>query len=188
MEVQVHIKNMVCDRCKMVVSSILRNLGAHVVSVSLGVATLSQPLSEEQLLALKEGLEEVGFQLIDDREEVTVDRMRAILRDEARRVDGSPQRNLSTLISEAFHSDYSQLSALFRDVEGRTVEQFYIVQRIEKVKELLENGELRPGEIADQMGFSSAAHLSTLFKRVTGLTPSQFRQMNCGGRIGLDLL
>lgn len=188
MEVQVHIKNMVCDRCKMVVSSILRSVGAHVVSVRLGVAILSQPLSENQTVALRQGLEEVGFQLIDNKEEVTVERMRSILRNEASRTDGAPQRNLSTLISEALHADYSQLSALFRNVEGRTVEQYYIIQRIEKVKELLENGDLRPGEIADQMGFSSAAHLSTLFKRVTGLTPSQFRQMNCGGRTGLDLL
>ncbi len=188
METQVHIKNMVCDRCKMVVSSILRNMGVPVVSVRLGVATLSQPLTREQTAVLRDELEKVGFQLIDDRDDVTVDCMRSILRDEARRTDGAPQRNLSTLMSDALHSDYSQLSALFRNVEGRTVEQYYIIQRIEKVKELLENGDLRPGEIADQMGFSSAAHLSTLFKRVTGLTPSQFRQMNCGDRMGLDLL
>lgn len=182
-----YIKNMVCQRCKMVIGAELEKLHLHPVSMALGEVVLEEKnLSKEQQNNLSAALKAVGFELIDDKRSKLIEQIKTFVIDAIHYKDELPQKNFSELISKHLHHDYSYLSNLFSEVEGITIEQYIINQRIEKVKELLVYGELSLSQIAFQLGYSSTAHLSNQFKKLTGLTPSQFKQMGIQGRKSLD--
>ena len=165
------IKNMVCPRCILVVRDILRQAGIEASSVVLGEAVLPAELTAERRKELDEALRAVGFELIDEL---------------VREKDAALRTNLSDYIADRLHQDYGAVSALFSEIENTTIEQYFIAQKIERVKELLAYGELSLGEIADKLNYSSTAHLSTQFKKVTGLTPSHFRKIGENRRKPLD--
>lgn len=171
-----YIKNMVCDRCVMAVTNVLAQLGLTPVSVTLGRAELPQPPTDEQRQALRLALDDLGFELIDDQRIRIVEHIKQLLIELTRQSGKRPKTNLSHYLAEQCRHDYSALSRLFSETQGITIEKYFIAQKIERAKELLEYGELSLNEIADQLGYSSAAHLSSQFKTLTGLTPRQYKQ------------
>ena len=182
------IQNMVCQRCIMTVEDILNRLNIDYTSVIMGEVTLTKKLTGDELTAVEKALNKVGFALIETRvNKVIEDIKKAILEYINMGLD-SQRQNLSSFITDRISYDYSYLSDLFSSIEGRTIEQYFIVQRIEKVKELLVYDQLSLTEISYRTGFSSVHHLSAQFKKVTGLTPSQFNKMTAEKRKSIDLL
>lgn len=184
---KLYIKNMVCRRCIMVVSSELEKLGLHPESVELGEAELAeQHLSESQKGAIDNALQAVGFERIDDRKSRLIAKMKSIIIETIDRSDGELQTRWSDLIASELHYEYNHLSNLFSSVEGITLEQYIIRQKVEKAKELLVYDELTLSEIAWKLGYSSPAYLSSQFKKVTGLTASHFKKLKDKKRKPLD--
>ena len=183
---KVYIKNMVCNRCIMVVGEVLRKMGLEPVSVGLGYAVLAGPPSAEAVARLGGELERLGFELVDDRRAILINKVKAAIVELVHRDNSVLKTNLSDYITGLLHHDYSYISNLFSETEGTTIEKYYIAQRIERVKELLVYDELSLSEIADMMNYSSAAHLSGQFKKITGLTPSHFRKIGENRRKPLD--
>lgn len=182
------IKNMVCPRCIMAVENVLRDLHIPVGKVVLGEADLLGALSREQREQLDSRLRKLGFELIESRiRKIVEDIRKAVIEYIGLGVDADNIK-LSSFITQRIPNDYSYLSDLFSSVEGKTIEQFFIGQRIEKVKELLVYDQLSLTEIAYRTGFSSVHHLSAQFKKVTGLTPSHFRKIGAAKRQSIDLL
>lgn len=182
-----YIKNMVCHRCKMAVKSALERLDLHPVHISLGEVTLEEKeVSRGQLNVLSDSLTALGFELIDDKRSRIIEQIKTFVIDTIHYKDEQPGKNYSDLISQHIHHDYSYLSNLFSEVEGITIEQYIISQKIEKVKELLVYDELSVSQIAADLGYSSTAHLSTQFKKLTGHTPSEFKQKGLQSRKSLD--
>ncbi len=178
---------MVCYRCKMVVRTELEKLNLYPVNVALGEVIIEEKqLFKEQSNKLSNVLKAVGFELIDDRRSKLIEQIKTFIIDRVHYKDEEPKKNYSELLSQHLHHDYSHLSNLFSEVEGITIEQYIINQKIEKVKELLMYDELSLSQIALQLGYSSTAHLSTQFKKLTGLTPSKFKQMGVESRKSLD--
>lgn len=178
---------MVCHRCKMVVKAELEKLDLHPVNIDLGEILIEEKeLSKEQQSQLSDGLKTVGFELMDDRRSKLIEQIKTFIIDIIHYKDEQPKKKYSELISQHLHHDYSHLSNLFSQVEGITIEQYIINQKIEKVKELLMYDELSLSQIAFQLSYSSTAHLSTQFKKLTGLTPSKFKEMGMQGRKSLD--
>lgn len=185
--IRLHIKNMVCQRCKMVVESSLRQLNLHPVSVMLGEVVLEEKsLSEKKTALLRTTLEEAGFELMDDKKSQLLEQIRTFIIETVHYKEEPSQLKFSQLLSQHLHHDYSYLSKLFSEVEGITIEQYLIHQKIEKAKELLHYNELPLSQIAFDLGYSSTAHLSAQFKKITGLTPTQFKQMGTHSRRPLD--
>lgn len=184
----IFVKNMVCQRCIMTVENILRNLHIPFNKVSLGEVQPEQKLSEKELKEIDKALNEVGFELIDTRVNKIIEDIKQALMEYLNLGMDSQDLKLSSFITNKIHYDYSYLSDLFSSVEGKTIEQFFILQRIEKVKELLVYDQLSLTEISYQTGFSSVHHLSAQFKKVTGLTPSHFKKIGNKKRKSLDKL
>jgi AraC family transcriptional regulator len=182
-----HIKNMVCHRCKMVVEAELQKLELHPVSIALGEVVLEEKkLPAKTTEALKTALVAVGFELLDDKKSKLMEQIRNFII-ESVHYNGEPSPlNFSRLLARHTGHDYSYISKLFSEVEGITIEQYQIQQKIEKVKELLLYNEIPLSQIAFDLGYSSTAHLSTQFKKSTGLTPTQFKQMGVHSRKSLD--
>lgn len=183
---KVFIKNMVCNRCKIVVRSEFEQLGFTILSVELGEVEIASTLEERDRDNLKKRLEEFGFELIDDKKGRIIERIKTLIIKLVHENNGDLNINLSTFLTENLNHDYHYLSSLFSEVEGKTIEKFYIAQRIEKVKELLVYDELSLSEIAYRLNYSSVAYLSSQFKKVTGLTPSFFKQAKGIKRKPLD--
>jgi AraC family transcriptional regulator len=183
----IHIKNMVCNRCIKVVDEELSKLGISPVSIELGKVELNNPLNEEDILKLKEVLSENGFELIDDKRSLTIEKIKILVIELIHYQKEKAQHiNLSDFIAGEIGYDYAYLSNLFSSVEGTTIEKYLINQKIEKVKELLVYDELSLKEIAFQLGYSSVQHLSSQFKKITGLTPSHFKKIKDSKRKPLD--
>jgi len=181
----IHIKNMVCNRCIMVVQQELEKLGVHPMSVTLGEARFTESPTPEQLQSIRDALSAVGFELIDDKKSRLIEQVKGLIIDVVHH-QKKLKSNLSDFLAMEIGKDYSYISNLFSEVEGTTIEQFVIHQKIEKVKELLVYDELTLSEIAHQMHYSSVAHLSNQFKKITGLTPSHFRKIKDNKRIPID--
>lgn len=181
-----HIKNMVCNRCIMVVKSQLEQLGLHPVSVELGIAVLPGKITEEVYHAVKASLEPFGFELIDDKKSQIIEQIKDAIIELVHHNDSDLKVNLSDYLVSKLNRDYSFLSKLFSEVTNTTIEKYFIAQKIERAKELLVYGELSLNEIADKLNYSSAAYLSTQFKSVTGLTPSHFKNIKENKRKPLD--
>jgi AraC-like DNA-binding protein len=182
-----YIRNMVCNRCKSVVRAELEKLGLLLKSVELGEVEIEQDeLSPGQIKAVSESLASAGFELIDDKRTRVIEKMKKLIIELVHYDEERPKIKTSEYISSKMLMDYSTLSKLFSEVEGTTIEQYLIRQKIEKVKELLVYDELSLSEIAYQMGYSSVAHLSSQFKKITGLTPSFYKDKGIIKRIPLD--
>lgn len=182
----VHIKNMVCDRCIMAVDGLLVRLGLHPVSVVLGKAELRETLSDDMRKQLKGALQAIGFELIEEPRLRLVEQIRTLIIELVHRQNGRLRTSLSHYLAEQCRHDYSALSKLFSEVQGTTVEKFFIAQKVERAKELIDYGELTLNEIADMLNYSSTAHLSAQFKAQTGLTPRQYKQRKDMRRTPID--
>lgn len=184
--VTLFIKNMVCNRCIMVVRDELNKLGLHVKSIKLGEVTLDREITPEEKLTLDKALNALGFELIDDKKSRIIEKIKNTIIELVHYQDSDTKINLSDALSSKLHYDYNYLSNLFSEVEGTTIEKYFIAQKIEKIKELLVYDELSLSEIAFRMNYSSVAYLSNQFKKVTGLTPSHFKQIGKDKRKPLD--
>ncbi|MGC4232638.1 MAG: AraC family transcriptional regulator [Niabella sp.] len=180
------IKNMVCNRCIMVVQHELDKLGIEAKNIKLGEVTLEKELTSKERNALDKALVPLGFQVIDDKKSRIIEKIKNVIIDLVHHQDNNTKTNLSEVLSSELHHDYNYLSSLFSEVEGTTIEKYVIAQKIEKVKELLVYDELSLSEIAFQLNYSSVAYLSNQFKKVTGLTPSHFKQIKADKRKPLD--
>jgi len=169
-----------------VVKQLLAGLNLSVESVELGEVKLTKPATEKQLLQLNEQLKSVGFELLDNQKQQLIEKIKNLLIKKVQEGEMEEHFVLSEFLHSALKKDYSAASRLFSEVEGSTVEQFFIMQKIEKVKEWLVYGELNLSEISYKLGYSSVAHLSAQFKKVTGLTPSYFKQIGEKKRKPLD--
>jgi AraC-like DNA-binding protein len=168
---------MVCIRCKMVVKDELTKLGLPFTVVELGEAEITGTLSASQLDQLRSDLLKSGLELMDDKKSVLIERIKKIIIELVHYSEEPLAINLSEYLSQKINHDYTYLANLFSEVQGTTIEKFFITHKIERVKELLVYNELTLTEIAYRMHYSSVAHLSTQFKKVTGLTPSHFKQL-----------
>ncbi|MDV3585706.1 AraC family transcriptional regulator [Elizabethkingia anophelis] len=182
----IFIKNMVCDRCIMVVQNELEKLGLDAKNIKLGEVILSKEITSLEKENLSKTLEPLGFEVIDDKKGRIIEKIKNIIIDLVHHQDSDVKINLSDVLSDKLHHDYNYLSNLFSEVEGTTIEKYFIAQKVEKVKELLVYDELSLSEIAFRLNYSSVAYLSNQFKKVTGLTPSHFKQIKEDKRKPLD--
>lgn len=183
---KLYIKNMVCDRCKLVVRRELEQLGLQPSAVALGEVNLPGELSDTQKQQIAATLKPLGFDLIDDKKSRIIERVKTLIVQLVHAQQNALQTNLSDYLSDQLNQDYTTISHIFSDVEGTTIEKYFIAQKIERVKELLVYDELTLSEIAYQLRYSSVAHLSNQFKKVTGLTPSHFKNIGAARRKPLD--
>lgn len=183
---KLYVRNMVCNRCIMVVENTLKQLNIDYEKVLLGEVILNKKISEAEKNKIRESLEPLGFELIEDKSSRIIENIKAIIIDLIQNKNSELQTNLSDLLSSELKHDYSYLSNLFSVVEGITIEKYFIAQRIEKVKELLVYDELSLKEIAYKLNYSSVAYLSSQFKKVTGLTPGHFKKIGEDKRKPLD--
>jgi len=182
---KIYIKNMVCSRCVMAVRQEMEKQSLEVKSISLGEVELQKKPSEKQISILNEQLHQLGFEILDDQKQKQIEKIKTLLIQKVQTGDIKEHFSISDFMSKSLHKDYSYVSRLFSEVEGITLEQYFILQKIEKAKELLIYGEMNTSEISYQLGYSSVAHLSAQFKKVTGLTPSEFKKIG-GHRKFLD--
>jgi len=168
---------MVSNRCKIAVKEELRKMGLHFVVVDLGEVDVMEDLSPEQLHELNTALQATGLELMDDKKSILIEKIQNVITEMIHFSEEVPKVNYSDYISEKLNYDYTYLSNIFSQVRGITIQQFIINHKIERVKEYLNYGELNLTEISYKMNYSSVAHLSNQFKKVTGLSPSQYRQL-----------
>lgn len=187
---QVHIKNMVCQRCITAVKAEFEKLGLLPLHVALGEVTLKEnTITANQLKQLDESLVALGFERIDDKKSRLIASLKTLVIKAIHQVDEVNLKvNWSDFLSEHLHYDYNYISGLFSSVEGITIEQYIIKQKVERAKELLVYDELNLSEIAYKLGYSSVAHLSSQFKKNTGFTPSEFKKNHTSSRNPLDKL
>nr|WP_299034449.1 AraC family transcriptional regulator [uncultured Tenacibaculum sp.] len=180
------IKNMVCNRCILVIQNELDKLGIGVKNIKLGEVILEKELTSDEKESLNKILLDLGFEIIDDKKSRIIEKIKNLIINLVHHQDSETKINLSELLSNELHHDYNYLSNLFSEVEGTTIEKYFIAQKIEKVKELLVYDELSLSEIAFRLHYSSVAYLSNQFKKVTGLTPSHFKKIRKDRRKPLD--
>lgn len=168
---------MVCDRCKMVVKAELEKLGFNPVTVSLGDVKLADLITEEDKHKIDRHLNQFGFELIPDKKGQLIEQIKTLIIELVYQENSLLKVNLSTYLNEKLNLDYNGLSALFSEMEHQTIEKYFIAQKIEKAKELIGYDELNLSEIALKLNYSSVAHLSAQFKKVTGVTPSNFKKL-----------
>jgi AraC-like DNA-binding protein len=175
---EIAVKNMVCARCIKVVKQILETLDIPYYTVELGHIKALKELNGNKYNELKKMLEAEGFALVEDEKAMLVEQVKNLIVDLVYNKDLTDFNvNLSAYIADKLHKDYSTISQLFSSLENTTIEQYFILQKLERVKELLVYDHLSLSEIAWKMGYSSVAHLSAQFKKITGFTPSQFRNL-----------
>jgi AraC-like DNA-binding protein len=185
-----YIKNMVCQRCVLSVQQVLQQLNIPFEKVILGEAHIQVELDDKQRTAIEQQLNSLGFELIDTRKNQLIDKIKKTAQEYLLNIEKEYERkqNLSEVISEKLHYEYSYLSDLFSSVEGTTIENYFISLRIERAKELIVYDEKNLTEISYQLGYSSVHHLSSQFKKITGLTPSHFKKIGAGKRKGLETI
>lgn len=180
------IKNMVCNRCIMVVQQVFESLDYPPVRISLGNVETKDPITNNELENLRKSLESYGFELIDDTKSRMIEKIKNTVVQSIHHSNEDLKINYSKYIESHLNRDYAYLSGLFSEIEGTTIEKYIILQKIERVKELLVYDELTLSEIANQMGYSNVSYLSGQFKKITGLTPSHFKQVKENKRKPLD--
>lgn len=168
---------MVSTRCKLTVKEELKKLKLHFIVVELGEVEIMENISVEQRERLKEALLISGLELMDDKKAMMIEKIKTIIIEMIHHSDEIIKIKFSDYLSEKLNHDYTYLANLFSEVQGTTIEQFIISHKIERIKELIIYGELNITEIAWKMNYSSVAHLSNQFKKMTGLTPSHFKQL-----------
>ena len=178
---------MVCSRCKMLVKAELEKAGFNPLTVELGEVEIESEPTDEVLEQLNASLQKLGFEIIDDRKSRIIEKIKnAIVELIHHKSYENMSVNLSEFISQKLNYDYNYLSNLFSEVQGITIEKYFIAQKIEKVKELLKYDELSLSQIADRLGYSSVAYLSNQFKKQTGLTPSFYKTMKTNSRKNIE--
>lgn len=185
---KLYIKNMVCNRCKMVVRNELIKAGLHPVYVELGEVAIEEELNSLQRKQVGKIMQLSGFVLIDNKQSRMIEKIKNTIVQLVHHSDEGSKVNLSTRISRSLNHNYNYLSNLFSEIEGITIEQYFITQRCERVKELLMYDELSLSEIAIQMNYSSLAHLSRQFKKFTGFTPTHYKLLKEKKRKAIDEL
>lgn len=183
---KLYIKNMVCIRCKMVVKGELTKLGLKYTNVELGEAEMVDDISPAQREQVRAALLRSGLELMDDKKSILIQRIKTVIIELVHHSEEPLSINLSEYLSQKLHHDYTYLANLFSEVQGTTIEKFFISHKIERVKEFIVYNELTLTEIAFKMHYSSVAHLCTQFKKVTGLTPSYFRSLKNKRRLMLE--
>ncbi len=179
---------MVCDRCITAVRQLLDDLKLRFSGLQLGEVTLLKIPSETQMKILKSRLNQLGFEILDDERKRIIDKIKTVIIEYVHYGVGDEKYKFSALLSAKVHKDYSYLSKLFSETEGITIEKYMINQKIERAKELIVYDELSLTEIAYQLGYSSVGHLSSQFKKVTGLSPTHFKMVPGNRRKTLDSL
>lgn len=171
------IKYMVSTRCKMVVKEELKKIGLHFIFVDLGEIEIMEDISDEKRALLRKGLFDSGLELMDDKKAILIERIKNVIIEMVHYSDEMPKVNYSDYISEKLNHDYNYLSNIFSEVKGITIQQFIITHKIERAKELLLYNEYNLTEISYILNYSSVAHLSNQFKKITGLTPTHFKKL-----------
>lgn len=179
---------MVSLRCKMMVQEELKQLGLHEILVDLGMVEIRENITNEQREQLKTNLMSSGLELLDDKKAILIEKIKNVIIEMIHYSDELPTTNYSDYISEKLEYDYTYLSNIFSEVKGMTIQQFIIIHKIEKVKELLLYDELNLTEISYMLHYSSVAHLSNQFKKVTGLSPSFYKKLKQKRRGNLENL
>ena len=180
------VKHMISNPCKMFVKQELTKLGINFNSVELGEVDVSEKLSYNQKELLKSSLKSYGLEVVDDRRTVLVEKIKAIIIDLVYYSDESANMKLSYILSEKLQLNYNYLAKVFTEELGITVEKYIIMQKVEHIKELMMYGELNMTQIADKLNYSSVAHLSLQFKKVTGYSPSMYRQLTGNRRMSIE--
>ena len=183
---KLYIKNMVCNRCIAAVEKVLNDLNFEVSTIELGEVEIKGHLETDQLQRLDESLQQNGFQLLEDSSQQLIEKVKTAVILLTDGLDIAEDFILSKFVAEKLHRDYSAVSKLFSQNENVTLEQYFILQKIEKVKELLLYDEFSLTEISGKLGYKSVQHLSAQFKNITGFTPSGFKKMKVKNRIPLD--
>lgn len=174
---KLYIKFMVSLRCKLMVKEELRKLGLHYVFVELGVVEILENITDEQREELKTNLLRSGLELLDDKKSILIEKIKNVITEMIHYSDELPKVNFSEFLSERLNYDYTYLSNIFSEVKGITIQQFIMIHKIERVKELLLYDELNLTEISYKLHYSSVGHLSNQFKKITGLSPSYYKQL-----------
>jgi AraC family transcriptional regulator len=182
---ELYIKNMVCNRCILVIEQELRKTGLIPLHVVLGTVTLNETPTEEQLARFREQIVKVGFEVLDDKKKKLIEQIKMAIIEKVQK-EIEEHFSLSGYITNVLYKDYASVSRLFSEVEAMTIEQFFILQKIEKAKELLTYNELTLSEVSYQLGYNNVGHLSTQFKKVTGLTPTNFKSNYPSDRKPID--
>ena len=185
---QIFIKNMVCNRCITAVEDVLRNSEIDFVSVNLGWVETSAKISKNQLEKLNENLQKIGFEILEDASQKQIESIKKLILEKVQNLDINEDFLLSKYLSEKLNKEYSSISKVFSQTENITLEQYFILQKIEKVKELLIYRELTLSQIADKLGYKTVQHLSQQFKKITGFSPSQFQELKEKKRLPIDLI
>ncbi|WP_410880688.1 AraC family transcriptional regulator [Myroides sp. DW712] len=180
------IKNMVCNRCTLMVQKEIEKLAVTAKSIQLGEVELERALTTAERDALRQALETLGFELIDDKKGQLIEKIKTSIVKLVHYQDNDLKVNLSDFLGKELEQDYNYLSNLFSEIEGKTIEKYFIAQKVERIKELLVYDELSLSEIAHRLNYSSVAYLSNQFKKVTGLTPSHFKKIRDNRRKPLD--
>lgn len=183
-----YIKNMVCNRCITAVRNEFTKLGHTEHDVTLGEAVITGEFNATALGIIAESLKKLGFEILEDRKGQIIEQVKNEIIKLVHHSGEILNTNLSTFLSVKLHYDYTYISNLFSITEGTTIEKYYIAQRIERVKELLVYNELSLAQIADDLGYSSAAYLSGQFKKITGLTPTHYKAIRANKRRSIDEL
>ena len=176
-QLKLYIKYMVSLRCKMIVKEELKKLGLRYIIVDLGMVEIMEDLTSDQHEQLKKKLLKSGLELLDDKKSILIEKIKNVITEMIHYSDELPKINYSDFISEKLNYDYTYLSNIFSEVKGITIQQFIIIHKIERVKELLLYDELNLTEISYKLHYSSVSHLSKQFKKVTGLSPTFFKQL-----------
>ena len=183
---KLYIKYMVSNRCKLAVKEELRRLGLHFILVDLGEIEIMEDITPEQKDELRAALLKSGLELMDDKRSVLIEKIKNAIIEMVHHTDEMIKVNFSDYLSEKLNHDYTYLANLFSEIQGTTIEQFVIHHKIERIKEFIIYDELNITEIAWKMNYSSVAHLSNQFKKITGLTPSHFKQLKVKRRSPIE--
>ncbi|MGB5025946.1 MAG: helix-turn-helix transcriptional regulator [Saprospiraceae bacterium] len=181
-----YIKNMVCHRCILAVEHEAKNLNLEIASLQLGELKLKTQPTNSILSQFKKNLNTLGFEILDNSKQQLIEQIKIAIIEYIQLDTDYTHQNFSHILTKKINKDYSLLSNLFSTVEGITIEKYLILQKIEKAKELLIYNELSLSEIANKLHYSSVAHLSSQFKKITGLTPSHFKNLGIDKRLALD--
>lgn len=182
------IKSMVCTRCKLMVTQLFNDFNITPLDVQLGEVILERELTKEEILPIQKRLEQFGFELVYDNRARIAMKIKTLMIELIESGTFDMKLKLSEYISEKLSYEYHYMSNLFSDIEGTTIEKYFIVLKIEKVKELIEYGQHSLSEISYKLGYSSPAHLTNQFKNITGITPSYYKSLNKINRKPLDKL
>ncbi|MCH7399394.1 AraC family transcriptional regulator [Belliella sp. DSM 107340] len=183
---KIYVKNMACESCKLVVKEALEELDIEVEKVDLGEIDTKEDVSDEDKKKLNDKIKKVGLELLEKRQGILIEKIRKVIIDYVYNSEDKPHRNFSVLLSEELNNSYPYLANFFSEIEATTIEQYIIALKVERIKELIIFGEDTLSEIADKLHYSSVAHLSAQFKKVTGLTPSHFKALKEKRRISIQ--